>query len=54
MRVVWVDEDDATAIQAIQNKAKSSNNAIYNLRGEKVNAAYKGLVIKNGKKYIQK
>jgi hypothetical protein len=54
MNVVWVDENDATAIQAIQNKVKSSNNAIYNLRGEKVNAAYKGLVIKNGKKYIQK
>ena len=54
MNVVWVDENDATAIQAIQNKAKSSDNAIYNLRGEKVNAAYKGLVIKNGKKYIQK
>ena len=30
------------------------NNVIYNLAGQKVNENYKGIVIKNGKKYIQK
>ena len=28
--------------------------SIYNLRGQKVDSSYKGIVIKNGKKYIQK
>ena len=30
------------------------NGAIYNLAGQRVNENYKGIVIKNGKKYIQK
>ena len=30
------------------------NNAIYNLAGQRVNNSYKGIVIKNGKKYINK
>lgn len=55
LEVVWLDEaNDATAIQAIQNKVSASNDAIYNLAGQKVSASYKGVVIKNGKKYIQK
>ena len=33
---------------------QSSNSAIYNLAGQKVNTSYKGIVIKNGKKFIQK
>jgi hypothetical protein len=49
--IVWLDEE-ATAIQTV--KKVSENGAIYNLRGEKVNASYKGIVIKDGKKYIQK
>ena len=54
VRVIWLDEEgNTTAIQKVQIVA-ADNDAIYNLRGEKVNAAYKGLVIKNGKKYIQK
>ena len=51
LNVVWLDED-ATAIQGF--KAKVEAGQIYNLRGEKVNASYKGIVIKDGKKYIQK
>jgi hypothetical protein len=43
----------ATGIQNVQVK-KATDNAIYNLAGQKVNASYKGIVIKNGKKYIQK
>ena len=30
------------------------NNAIYNLAGQKVDASYKGIIIKSGKKYINK
>ena len=54
VRVVWLDEEgNATAIQNVKT-AKAENGAIYNLAGQKVNAAYKGVVIKDGKKYIQK
>jgi len=53
---VWLDEDgniegDATAIQKVENDAEDG--AIYNLSGQKVNASYKGVVIKNGKKYMK-
>ena len=40
-----------TAIKSV--KAAKEDGAIYNLAGQKVNASYKGVVIKNGKKYIQ-
>ena len=33
---------------------KTQNNVIYNLAGQKVNAGYKGVVIMNGKKMLQK
>ena len=33
---------------------KAFDGAIYNLAGQKVNANYKGVVIQNGKKFIQK
>ena len=36
------------------NAAESNDDTLYNLAGQKVNAAYKGIVIKNGKKYIVK
>ncbi len=55
LNVVWLDgseEGDATAIKTV--KAAAEKGAIYNLAGQKVNAAYKGVVIKDGKKYIQK
>jgi len=42
-----------SAINAVK-KAANADGAIYNIAGQKVNASYKGLVIKNGKKYIQK
>ena len=43
----------STAINSVK-KAANADGAIYNIAGQKVNASYKGLVIKNGKKYIQK
>ena len=58
LNVVWLDEDgnvidgEATAIKGV--KAAAENGAIYNIAGQKVAASYKGIVIKDGKKYIQK
>ena len=54
LTVIWLDNsEDLTAIKTVK-KANAGNSAIYNLAGQKVNAAYKGVVIKDGKKYIQK
>jgi hypothetical protein len=49
-------EYKVTAPDAINSvkAAKKFEGAIFNIAGQKVNASYKGLVIKNGKKYIQK
>ena len=33
---------------------KNVNAPVYNLAGQKVDAAYKGIIIKNGQKQIQK
>lgn len=44
--------DEPDAIQTV--KKTVADCAIYNLAGQKVNASYKGVVIKNGKKYLQK
>ena len=45
---------EATGIQNVKNAAQAQDGAIYNLAGQKVDAAYKGLVIKNGKKFVNK
>ena len=49
-------EDTATGIQQakLNRSGRSGDNGIYNLAGQKVNSSYKGIVIKNGKKTIQK
>ncbi len=57
-RVIWLDEngfveDETTAIQSISTQSENEDGAIYNVAGQKVNASYKGLVIKNGKKYMK-
>ena len=58
LNVVWLDEngfveeDGATAIQSIEKATEDG--PVYNLQGVRVNAAKKGLYIKNGKKYIMK
>lgn len=41
-------------ISGITTNAASVNAPVYNLAGQKVSASYKGVVIKAGKKYIQK
>ena len=45
--------DIATAIETVE-AAPAKDNALYNVAGQKVNASYKGIVIKNGKKYLLK
>ena len=46
---------DATAISAtLRDKGQMMNNARYNLSGQRVNESYKGIIICNGKKYINK
>ena len=46
---------DATAINAtLRDKGQMMNNARYNLSGQRVNESYKGIIICNGKKYINK
>ena len=52
-RARFLFSDDATAIKSIATDA-AENGAIYNVAGQRVNAAYKGIVIKNGKKYLNK
>lgn len=44
---------DPSGVNTI-NAVKVDNGAIYNVAGQKVNAGYKGLVIKNGKKFVNK
>ena len=51
--ISWEVEGAPTAIQKVQ-VVKAENGARYNLAGQKDDAAYKGIVIQNGKKFIQK
>ncbi len=47
--------DGATGIEAVKAaKAVKADNVMYNLAGQKVDAAYKGMVIMNGKKFMNK
>lgn len=43
-----------TGISAIDTAKPVQNDVIYNLAGQKVDNSYKGVVIKNGKKFFQK
>lgn len=47
------EEEEVTAINAIANTA-DSNAAMFNLAGQRVNNNYKGVVVKNGKKFMVK
>lgn len=46
-------DDEATGIHTIE-AAPAANGAMYNLAGQRVDKAYKGIVIVNGKKYLNK
>ena len=43
---------DADAITNVQSVKVADSDAIYNLSGQKVDSNYRGIVIKNGKKYL--
>jgi hypothetical protein len=53
---IWFYHKDASDIKNIEdNEAEAETNSVlYNLSGQQVNANYKGIVIKNGKKYINR
>ena len=44
---------DATSIESVTS-ITTGNNFTYDLRGRRVDESYKGIVVKNGKKYMQK
>ena len=45
---------DPTGIETVKAVTKTANGVIYNLAGQKVGKDYKGIVIKDGRKMIQK
>ena len=52
--VTEVEQPYATAIQGVKTQPvnTNTNNAIYNLSGQRVDETYKGIVIRNGKKTL--
>ena len=53
-KVQVIEKEKGTLAAIITLKTNKADDTIYNLAGQKVNASYKGLVIKNGKKIIKK
>lgn len=49
-----LDPSSGTGISNVKKAAETTDGVIYNLAGQKVNENYKGVVIKDGKKLIQK
>lgn len=45
---------ETTGINGIENEAKMNDGIMFNLAGQKVQKSYKGMVIMNGKKFINK
>lgn len=45
---------ETTGISSVENKAVKADAPVYNLAGQAVGKGYKGLVIKNGKKFVIK
>lgn len=52
-RFIGLEGDDETAIKSIST-TPNKNDAIYNMAGQRVGNDYKGIVIKNGNKYLNK
>lgn len=50
---VGTDPIPPTGIQNVTTKSAKTSNAIYNIAGQRVNNDYKGLVIKDGKKFVK-
>ena len=51
---IMVYDNGTTDINNIPSVNTEKETAIYNLAGQKVDSSYKGIIIKNGKKYINK
>ena len=51
--LVAVEQPNATTIQGVRITPVNTNDAIYNLSGQRVDETYKGIVIKNGRKVMQ-
>jgi hypothetical protein len=51
---VTVTQGEATGIAVTKVEVKSNNSPMFNLAGQRVNKGYKGLVIKNGRKMLNK
>ena len=45
---------DATAIKGVVVNKNATSSAIYNIAGQRVSKSYKGIVVKEGKKYLVK
>ena len=45
---------ETTGISSVENKVEKADAPVYNLAGQLVGKDYKGLVIKNGKKFVIK
>ena len=45
---------EGTGIKTVKNNSKAQSSVRYNLAGQQVDANYKGVVIMNGKKFMQK
>ena len=48
------EEEETDGIKSVQGSGFTVNGEAYNLSGQRVGKDYKGIVIKNGKKYIIK
>lgn len=53
VKAFYFTEEDATGIEAMDNAQMSTNNAIYNLAGQRISKAQKGINIVNGKKVLR-
>ena len=51
---VTVTQGEATGISVTTKTVKTGNAQMFNLAGQRVNSGYKGLVIKNGRKFMNK
>ncbi len=51
--ILSFDDDDATAIQTIDNGQQTTDGTVYNLAGQRMNKMQKGINIVNGKKILK-
>ena len=51
--LVTVEQPASTSIQGVRTYPSNTNDAIYNLSGQRVDETYRGIVIRNGKKITQ-